>query len=210
MPVHHLAQNGSPTGQVLTRTSTSGYPNVLLMNSTFFSLRASGSSKARTYPVSFVKNCLSEARGARSSETCAAICQDGQGVGTEPICGLCSKLVRVNTGKRRPTNRTSPLSAHGFVVNHSHIKALVEPSFTEATRPWISFLTERKIRIFQIEQKKAMLTLKRDCVGGPLLAERHDGSHSLAAAAWTRDTESRPLQIFDLLVCSVCTSDNSP
>lgn len=39
------------------------------------------------------------------------------------------------------TKRTSPRSNHGFVVNHSHMNALVEPSFTDVTRLWMSLLT---------------------------------------------------------------------
>ena len=39
------------------------------------------------------------------------------------------------------TKRTSPESSHGLVVNHSHMKALVEPSLTESMRPLISLFT---------------------------------------------------------------------
>jgi hypothetical protein len=41
------------------------------------------------------------------------------------------------------TKRTSPESSHGFVVNHSHMKALVEPSLTELIRPLMSLFTDR-------------------------------------------------------------------
>ena len=39
------------------------------------------------------------------------------------------------------TKRTSPESSHGLVVNHSHMKALVEPSLTDSMRPLISLFT---------------------------------------------------------------------
>lgn len=42
---------------------------------------------------------------------------------------------------RSLTNRTSPASTKGFVVNHSHMKALVDPSFTELMRPRRSLFT---------------------------------------------------------------------
>ena len=44
-------------------------------------------------------------------------------------------------GRRWRTKRHSPASTKGLVVNHSHMKALVEPSFTEATSPCISLFT---------------------------------------------------------------------
>lgn len=45
-------------------------------------------------------------------------------------------------GRATPrTKRTSPESANGFVVNHSHMNALVELSFTDAMRPWMSLFT---------------------------------------------------------------------
>jgi hypothetical protein len=39
------------------------------------------------------------------------------------------------------TKRHSPASANGLVVNHSHMNALVEPSFTESINPRMSSLT---------------------------------------------------------------------
>ncbi len=81
---------------------------------------------------------------------CAAMNQEGQGVGTEPICAhveisTCSvsmlsmdcregecvdrqKDRRKNCGSRYEdgscTKRASPVSTKGFVVNHSHMDAL--------------------------------------------------------------------------------------
>lgn len=42
----------------------------------------------------------------------------------------------------QPTKRTSPASAKGLVVNHSHMNALVDPSLTESISPRMSLLTE--------------------------------------------------------------------
>ena len=40
-----------------------------------------------------------------------------------------------------PTKRASPASMNGFEVNHSHMNALVDPSFTEFMRPRMSLFT---------------------------------------------------------------------
>ena len=88
--------------------------------------------KSTTYFVSEERNADSASGAARVG--CAAIIHEGHGVGTEPIYMTVSFL-RFGRGKTATlTKRTSPRSNHGFVVNHSHMKALVEPSFTEATR----------------------------------------------------------------------------
>lgn len=49
---------------------------------------------------------------------------------------------RERRGRGR-TKRMAPVSRKGFVVNHSHMKALVLPSLTEAMSPWMSLFTER-------------------------------------------------------------------
>lgn len=40
------------------------------------------------------------------------------------------------------TKRTSPASTNGLVVNHSHMNALVELSFTESMSPRMSLFTD--------------------------------------------------------------------
>ena len=64
--------------------SASGYPNFSLMNATSAAARCAGASNARTYPESASRKGRSASAGARVG--CAAMSQDGQGVGTEPIC----------------------------------------------------------------------------------------------------------------------------
>ena len=53
--------------------------------------------------------------------------------------------------KERRTNRTSPESLNGFVVNHSHMNALVDPSLTESMRPRMSLFTMLLVNIRGIE-----------------------------------------------------------
>ena len=71
-----------------TRTSSSQYPNVSLMNSTFGPARLSGASNETTYVVRTSRNARNSCDGARSCEDCAATNHDGHGVGTEPIYGM--------------------------------------------------------------------------------------------------------------------------
>ena len=91
--------------------------------------------KSTTYFVSEERNADSASGAARVG--CAAIIHEGHGVGTEPIyMAIRTSFLRHGKGKTTAlTKRTSPRSSHGFVVNHSHMKALVDPSLTEATRP---------------------------------------------------------------------------
>ena len=53
--------------------------------------------------------------------------------------------INVRISSERPgvgrTKRHSPASANGLVVNHSHMNALVDPSFTESIKPRMSLLT---------------------------------------------------------------------
>ena len=127
------------------RMSAAGYPNLASMNATSASARAAGASNARTYPESVARNGVSADAGARVG--CAAISQDGQGVGTEPICDgdardeKSGNQVRGREEGVWRTNRHSPASTKGLVVNHSHMNALVVPSFTESIRPRMSLLT---------------------------------------------------------------------
>ena len=75
------------------------------------------------------------------------MCHEGHGVGTAPICGRRASDISPNpsnSGKKKGlTNRHSCTSANGFVVNHSHMKALVDPSFTEFNKPRMSLFTEK-------------------------------------------------------------------
>ena len=57
------------------------------------------------------------------------------------LTGELQCIYRDTSFARVPTKRTSPESSHGFVVNHSHMKALVEPSLTESMRPLMSLFT---------------------------------------------------------------------
>lgn len=68
--------------------------------------------------------------------------QDGQGVGTDPILRTIGRNCITERIERQPlTNRASPASTNGFVVNHSHMKALVDPSLTELINPRMSLFT---------------------------------------------------------------------
>jgi hypothetical protein len=69
----------------VTSMSSSGYPNFPLMTSTLGPARLAAESKARTYPDRLVINERRASGGARVGDGWAAISQDGQGVGTEPI-----------------------------------------------------------------------------------------------------------------------------
>lgn len=64
--------------------------------------------------------------------------------GADLFCNMNKYHSRGRTKQwKRLTKRTSPASTNGLVVNHSHIKALVEPSFTELIRPRMSLFTAR-------------------------------------------------------------------
>lgn len=76
----------------------------------------------------------------------AAISQEGHGVGTDPICEtvgfvFSEDVIPPRGMKGIRTKRASPESTKGFVVNHSHMKALVDSSLTELSSPWMSLLT---------------------------------------------------------------------
>ena len=51
------------------------------------------------------------------------------------------RLHNGKNGRTTLTNRASPASTNGFVVNHSHMKALVDPSLTELINPRMSLFT---------------------------------------------------------------------
>lgn len=71
-------------GRLVTFTSSSGYPNLSLMNSMSAPARWAGSSNARAYVVSVSRNVRRASGDARVGW--AAIIQEGQGVRMFPIC----------------------------------------------------------------------------------------------------------------------------
>lgn len=140
-------------------------------------------------------------------------------------------LAGVQTGSGR-TKRHSPASANGLVVNHSHMNALVDPSFTELIKPRMSWLTGTGPETVGTWGRVAR-TLKAEVLGGPALLQRHHVRHNLAAAvpndkhrsavprldkgrrrglpAISRDSERRSPEIRYLLVRRVPgASDHSP
>lgn len=75
-----------------------------------------------------------------------------------------------DTGIR--TKRHSPASANGLVVNHSHMNALVDPSFTESIKPRMSLLTARgdHMEVRNAQQRGYRTrTLEPEVLGGPPL-----------------------------------------
>src|ERR1700733_353451 len=112
-------------------TSSSQYPKVFLINSTSTLMRFSAESKARTEEVRRSRKEMTDCGGARVGDGCATIIHDGQGVGNEPIYrrvevggtisvwlnGITNGYMYALEGWWVLTNRTSPRSAHGFVVN---------------------------------------------------------------------------------------------
>jgi hypothetical protein len=65
--------------------SASGYPNLSEMNSRPVKVRLEGASKERTKRVRSARNGRRAVGGARVGDGCAAMSQDGHGVGTDPI-----------------------------------------------------------------------------------------------------------------------------
>lgn len=80
------------------------------------------------------------------------------------------------------TKRTSPESSHGFVVNHSHMKALVEPSLTESISPLMSLFTRVAYSVTRVVGSGGACTLEFECGRCPSLLESHHERHRLTAA----------------------------
>lgn len=118
--------------------------------------------------------------GALQSSTTATASALSQSIAAHRL-----RVVAVRHGTERAlTNRTSPASAHSFVVNHSHMNTLVEPSFTEVTRPWMSLFTARARQLCTRPARvHGTRTLELQLVGRPALLQRHHIRHRLAPAA---------------------------
>ena len=82
-----------PKSERRTLISSSGYPNLSLMNSTSSFALFSSELKVRTWPDSPSRKVRRASSDARVG--CAAIIQEGHGVGTEPICIRASRQVSV-------------------------------------------------------------------------------------------------------------------
>lgn len=81
------------------------------------------------------------------------------------------------------TKRASPASTNGLVVNHSHMNALVVPSFTESIRPRISLLTEGiYVSCREVHRNRWRLTFELHLGRIPALLQAHDVRHGLAPA----------------------------
>lgn len=95
------------------------------------------------------------------------------------------------------TKRHSPLSLNGLVVNHSHMNALVLPSFTEAISPRMSLFTtninvrdKEEIRRIQVVSARSSgclrwvvtCTFEVNSLRVPALLESHYECHGLAPA----------------------------
>lgn len=153
---------------------------------------------------------------------------DGQGVGTLPIC---ARLAHVwSTEKERLTKRALPSSTKGLVVKCSHMKALVDPSSTEAMRPCMSLLTKPVVVKFCSKRELILCrrTLELKITRRPALLKSHNVCHSLATAVRdfrianntkgakvdspprAGDTECGPFQALDVLKLRVNPGDNCP
>lgn len=95
------------------------------------------------------------------------------------------------------TKRHSPLSLNGLVVNHSHMNALVLPSFTESISPRMSLFTtnidvrdKEEIRRIQVVSARSSgclrwvvaCTFEVNSLRVPALLESHYECHGLAPA----------------------------
>lgn len=114
--------------------------------------------------------------------------QEGHGVGTCPICRGAQRQLRAIQKMTHEgaglTKRHSPASANGFVVNHSHMNALVVPSFTLSMSPRMSLLT--CVSCFVLLSWEGgggrALTSEFELIRGPILLQCHDIRHRLAPA----------------------------
>jgi hypothetical protein len=93
-----------------------------------------------------------------------------------PDLSECQVVIRYDSSKPL-TNRTSPASTKGFVVNHSHMKALVDPSLTELMRPRRSLFTSSYWCGWSWRKVLFRFTLEFQLIRGPALLPGHDICH---------------------------------
>lgn len=108
-----------------------------------------------------------------------------------------SKVVFKSIRNEARTKRHSPLSLNGLVVNHSHMNALVLPSFTESISPRMSLFTTninvqgkeemRRIQVVSARSGECLrwvvaCTFEVNSLRIPALLESHYECHGLAPA----------------------------
>ena len=150
------------------------------MYSTSEPARLAGESKFWTYCDRVPRKEVTASSGARSRDGCATISQEDQGVGTDPI--FIASDDSTPYLYKPLTKRTSPVSTKGLVVNHSHMKALVEWSLTESIRPRRSLFTSTAMSKYMRAVWTSFTTLEFQLICGPALLLGHDICHCTATA----------------------------